>query len=337
MTNPRGAGVTCAALAARWERERRQPRSRGVRGAAAVLVVVLTAAAGCARAPAGEDAGGAAPTATGSDVPAQDPSGSGQAATPCPAGPAVRVAESGRHLLATTTEFTGVFNQYNFALTAEALAKLPGALATGPYERAFSDFPRALKAGAFAHGGGMARVSLENTHARPMTISNMRVVNIVRECIPLAAAILHGNEGGDAIPMSFNLDAAAPVAHDMAGADPARPYFAVHTLDLKPGEKQVLTLNFEVVRHAYSFDVAIDYEVAGATYVRLLRNGGVPFRAASSLCPAPDQRGGLAPADVARLRGLRYEHVLTREPDENGYWRIVSVPPEQHARSCPTW
>lgn len=93
-------------------------------------------------------------------------------------GPARATAKAtGTDLLATTLNYGAPDLQENVALSAETLRKLPEALSTTD----LLDMDYAYANGAFAAGGAVARVSLENATGGTVSIYDVRPVNIVVE------------------------------------------------------------------------------------------------------------------------------------------------------------
>lgn len=250
--------------------------------------------------------------------------------TNCPTRSGDTATATGTELLATTLRYSASSFRRDVALSAESLAKLPEALSTD----AFLDMDHAYLNGAFAAGGAFAQVAFENTGSGTISVYDVRPVNIVVECVPLAALIAYGNEGGDPAEMVFSMDAAAP----MAWASDERgqlvgPYFEEFpSINLGAKEKQNFLFTFLAETGAYTFELLVSYEQDGRKANTLLRNGLVPFRVTTSLCPSQDARLAMSEPEVRHMRSLRYENVRSRHVLEPA---VES--PDEWARDCPTW
>lgn len=280
-------------------------------------------------------AGGQPPEPTFTPGPEKpDPGGRrepGAFTTACPSAPDnPGTSSGGTQLRATTLLFGAVGFNRDIAVSADTLNRLPALLGATQ----FGDFDTAYREGAFAAGGAYASVSFENSGTTPLSVYDVRPVNIVQECLPLAALILYRNEGGDPNRMTFNLDAASPVARavDLNG-NVGGPYFVEFpAITLVAGAKESLILMFTTAFGAYSFDLLISYEAGGIKHRALLRNESVPFRTATDLCPTPRERPGLSPATVKHLKSLRFQAVRKRESQG-----VATASPDGYAAECESW
>ncbi|MBM2623402.1 hypothetical protein JIG36_48700 [Actinoplanes sp. LDG1-06] len=186
--------------------------------------------------------------------------------------------------------------------------------------------------GAYAVGGGHAIVVVANASDQPIDIAGIHPVNLVRECMPLAAAFLGGGEAGDEPKMYFDLDLAAPEARafNNEGEDPTL-FFQEKSWQIPARGEDEGQIDFDTQLGAYSFDLAIEYQIDGEQYLALLDNKGQPFRITSSLCASSDDLVGLPDAAVQRLKSLRYQRVRQRGLE----FVMADVDPEQVAADCP--
>ncbi|MCY1141566.1 hypothetical protein OWR29_26510 [Actinoplanes sp. Pm04-4] len=250
--------------------------------------------------------------------------------TACPTAAQHSAKQTGNDLLATTLNYLAGSLQDNIILSAQSLTKLPEALSTSQSV----DMDYGYAQGAFASDGGVARVALENRTGRKISIYDVRPANIVSECLPLAALIEYYSEGGDPAQMVFDMDAAAPIAKAMddSGKILGKYFLEYPSIDLDPHEKKTFLWSFLTDKGAYTFDMLISYEVGGRKAQTILRNGIVPFRVATSLCPPPDARLGMTPDEVQHMSSLRYENVRQRDG-----LKIIEKTPADFAAECATW
>jgi hypothetical protein len=216
----------------------------------------------------------------------------------------------------------------------EALSQQPDVLAVK--SKFDFDDQASFAQGAYAAGIGYASVVLKNDSNVQIKIDRIHPVNLVRDCIPLAAAFLGSGEEGDATSMVFNLDLAAPEARITESPEDPSPglFFRDSTLKIPAhGSADDLGfLKFETVWGAYSFDLAIEYHINGHSYTTLLDNRGQPFRVATDLCSDPKDILGVPVAAQQRLKSLRYEHVRERATGDN--FPMVDVSPDDLAARC---
>ena len=223
-------------------------------------------------------------------------------------------------------------------LPADALST-PDLLPTGALPDFGPYFTKAFNAGGFAPGTAIVRLSVRGRSPDPIAVYDIRPVNMRRECLPTGAAVIFGNEGGDPADISFNLEAARPLARDTTSGDPSggRPYFEGHSMLIRNNEPTQMILRLGATRHAYSFDLAFSYELDGKKRTQLVRRDGMPFRVAAELCPDPHTRQELSPEDVARLRSMRYGQVRVRKTNlaDDSYY-VVDMDPTKYMDQCPT-
>jgi hypothetical protein len=200
---------------------------------------------------------------------------------------------------------------------------MPTALSTESY----LDMDYAYAHGAFAAAGAVADIDLFNMSESQVTVHDIRPVNIVRECMPLAALIEYLSEGGDPIEVHFDMDAESPAARD---SSTGKPYFENNPpIAVAPLQQQGFRLSFDTTWGAYSFDVAVDYDIKGIRYTAIFDHSGTPFRIAANLCPPAAQLLGLPEASIAHMKSLRFQNIRRRSGAG-----IEVVSPDEEARSC---
>ncbi|WP_155368087.1 hypothetical protein [Catellatospora vulcania] len=266
------------------------------------------------------------------DPPPVPPARTAVASSPppsCPLPAREPVTGSGGQLRTAILGFQGPYGSGNYALPEQLLAAVPDAFdRRRPNDELFA-------LGMFTRGGGLLSFTVTNAGAQAATVYDVRPVNIVRECTPLGMAVELGSEGGEGPSFRFDLDAAAPRAFEVDPQGRHTWFFEKRTITLEPGRKESVSVQFDTLFGAYSFDLAIAFEAGGAKYTQLLRNDAGPFRVASSLCPTPADRQQLTADQVAQLKKLRYRQVRVRRADK-GVFSIVAITPEQYAARCQT-
>lgn len=296
----------------------------------ALITALLLSVTACTTVHGGRDrSGGKAETAASPVAPVLQ----NQA---CPSTPRVPATGTGDQLMASVSMHHGG-GGWDLAMSQETVARMPEVLATGDFATTNIDAQRAMKMGAFALGGSVASLSLENAGALPVTVYDIRPVNIVTECLPLALAVQYGNEGGGPEGLWFDLDAAAPVAHGIPDAAPGEVYFETKgPIELAAGAQQELVLRLDTIWGAYSYELALDYQVRGVRYRRIVDDNGIPFRTTTGFCPTKWQRARLDDAEAARLRAYRFGSVR-RRTSKDGQWWVSSVTPQDYAQQCQMW
>jgi hypothetical protein len=220
----------------------------------------------------------------------------------------------------TPSNLTSDGHNWPYALPRETLAKHPEMLADRPE----SDLNALFSDGMFMLGGMYLRVGVENAGSDTLEITNIRLVNIVQECMPLALFFLVGNQGGatdEPLTLTLNADADKPVAHlsrNILESD-ANPYFGDKTIRIKPGDSQDLLIQGSARRRPYSFDIAFDVFIDGRNIVQILRNGQSPFRVTPLLCPTIGVRASMDPVDLAWLIQQKVEKVRGGVGDMKDY------------------
>jgi len=305
-----------------------------IRKPLAAVTVLVVLAGGCR-----QPASSAAPVPTAPVPTASDPtvaitsseSASAEGSN-CPAQHTVKEpypASTDAGIVFNNPSFYALFRNSDWAFSTEVVAQWRDQLlSTGP----IGALDKTVKAKGFTYGGGEFGAQVVSAAPGGVTLTNIRPVNIVEECIPVGLALLFGNEGGGVTDLTFDLDAAKPLAHPEDAGPDSEPYFDNHkdTVDTKEG--RWLTLDFHVGAHAYSFDLLFEYTSGGTSGHQVVDNGGEPFRVTPSLCFSPDDRARMTAADAQRLSGLQYQNIRERtKPTE-----VSAVSPEQFTQRCLT-
>ncbi|MBO3738544.1 hypothetical protein [Actinoplanes flavus] len=203
----------------------------------------------------------------------------------CPHPAGSRVSATGTALRTATREYPAADHPHDVALSAETLRTLPDVAGMGDP----IDVPYVLGRGGFAAAGAVAQVTFENVSSRLISVTDIRPVNVVTECVPHAALIpLHGT-GAEPAPMMFDLADVDPLmwSTDEDGRA-TRPYFEEYPgMLIEDGEKQDLLFSFRADTGAYTFDLLVTYDIGGRRERTLLRNGRVGFRVTTT--PDPPQ------------------------------------------------
>jgi hypothetical protein len=305
-----------------------------------LVAALATLPAACAN----ETRSPAAPAPSSAGSPAAGVASAAAAPAPCSDDPRpANVARStGSAISATVVSQSGPSMQWDIAVPGSgtgavpelAEPKLPQDWAE-PFDRAYD------RAGAFTYGGMRLQLNLENRSDRQITVTDVRPVNIRAVCLPAGLLVLYGSEGGDFVNMVINLDAGRPVAHERSpeGNVSTEPYFGSHTLPVAAGQSQDISLDLQVAKRAYAFDIAVSYVDAGAVETQIVNRRGRPFRAAASVCPSPDNRARLSEADAALLRNHRFDKVMTRtgELDATSNYIVREQTMSEYLRRCQTW
>jgi hypothetical protein len=230
-------------------------------------------------------------------------------------------------LEASTDSFWSGSRERNQAFDSKSLARMPEAL-TIEQDSEF-DMPAAFQRGAYAVNGGTVSVTLQNFASGTVKIDDVHPVNLVRECLPLAAAVLRGSEGGDPPTMIFNLDAATPAARDFESGE---LYFEKNkAIVLEESNQTNMYIKFDTTWGAYSFDVAFEYSLDGQKYTALLNNMGIPFRVTTGLCATREEIADLPEEAQKRLKTVRFDRIRSRQEG----FTISDQSPEDYAADCP--
>lgn len=192
-----------------------------------------------------------------------------------------------------------------------------------PYESldTYAVIAKELAAGAYAVDGMTIHVTIEGKRNEAINITNVRPVVVRREPPIDGPSIYMGTEGGGYTDnLSFDLDSPQPVAQEIHYPDPIQPFFDHKRITLKNGETDSLVLDLSAVKAAYSFVIAVDYEVGGKQLSQTLDMNGQPFRVTPSLCSEPiDSQHQIPPAVLADRAKLRYSSVLYSHVDPTTY------------------
>lgn len=132
-------------------------------------------------------------------------------------------------------------------------------------------------------GGIVARIDLTGKGDEGVIIYNVRLVDLEEQPAVDGMLIIPPSQGGNNERIRFVLDGRAPVARDFQTGE---PYFDKQHISLPHNGKTVLNIEIGVSKiAAYSFKVAIDYEIWGSTFTQVVDHNGEPFRVSAMPCP----------------------------------------------------
>lgn len=167
-----------------------------------------------------------------------------------------------------------------------------------------------VESGVFLLGGANVSISLEGlAHQQEVAVFGVRPVNLQRVTFPSDAALLGFSQGNTTDEMQVVLDDPIPIAKVKPGEPGAgKPYFQGRRIGLPSGGKATLSVSLAALRSAFTFQLAVDYEVGGHTYTHVVGSGGKPFtfRVAPDPCPSVAAKQTMTSQDIAELSGLRF-------------------------------
>ena len=197
---------------------------------------------------------------------------------------------------------------------------------------------RVLKEGAFIYGHPYMDVVLGNTATSALTVTGVRVTNLRSVCLPNGLLVRMGAEGGDDVPIEFNLDAAQPIAMISAanGQVAYKPYFEQTTEKIAAGDQLELNMNFDVSKHARVFDLTVSYVLKGKSYTQTIRPpGGRLFRVMPLTCPASEDLQRMSPQEISTLAAYRFDKVLDDDVSGNNLV-LKNRDPAEFSEDCTT-
>lgn len=196
----------------------------------------------------------------------------------------------------------------------------------------------------FGWYAGYVRVVLEvtNSSGQEVDILSVRPAHRNRSPMKLGTVIWipPSGAGPEDNSMWFGLDHSEAIARSGGGTegdmnDPA--FFESRFLGVMPGERKVLTAYFYADSGAVSFDIEVEYRLAGAesSVTETISNHGHPFQVTAWACPQWLRRHNV-PADTAEDVGkLRYGSVLKKVASKSGYgWEMHEISSEDYATTC---
>jgi hypothetical protein len=247
----------------------------------------------------------------------------------------------GTALTTTVNSMAGGSGLWNIALARQDIDRYPGLTkeSDGPD---FDSLDAALADGvAFAEGGARIGLRIESRVSEPVGIINVRPVNMRTMCLPDGLLVRYGNQGGEFVALSFDLEAARPAAFgreekDGTVTEPKLYFQNDAEIRVPAGDPLTMDLDFDASVHAFAFDIEITYVVSGVKSTQIVSGAKGQFRAAASTCPTPDAFLALGDAQKSYLKTHRYHKVMRRVSDDSTQ-RITSVPPDQADSQCEAW
>jgi hypothetical protein len=200
---------------------------------------------------------------------------------------------------------------------------------------------RALREGAFVYGRPFVTVVLENTAGSDLTITDLRATHLQTVCLPKGLLLRMGQQGGDDKQLSFDLDAARPVALKPVpeGQVPYEPFFTQDAVTIPAGEQTDLMMTFSNSRNARVFDLTATYVQGGKSYTQVIQPAGGLFRAMPQICPATEDVAKLTEPDLAALAAHRFDEVLdvdTTSKDAYAQFFLRERDPQEFSADCTT-
>ncbi|MFD9551717.1 effector-associated domain EAD1-containing protein [Nocardia salmonicida] len=191
---------------------------------------------------------------------------------------------------------------------------------------------------------GYVRVAVEvtNSSSEEVDILAVRPAHRVRSPIKLGTAIWipPSGAGPEDNSMWFGLDYSEPIARSGGGSegninDPA--FFESRLLGIMPGERKVLMTYFYADSASVSFDIEVEYRLAGAesSVTETISNHGHLFQVTAWACPQWLRRHNVAADIAADVGKLRYSSVLKKIAAKSGQgWEMQEVPADDYAVAC---
>ncbi|NGY62768.1 hypothetical protein G7043_28010 [Lentzea sp. NEAU-D13] len=171
------------------------------------------------------------------------------------------------------TVFQNRVRDLRYALS-EPVAELPPPGAPAANETAESFDSWYQKHGGTALGSGYTNITVQGNDSKPVHITDMK---IDAQCsVPLDGAFLQGYTAGgehETIKIGFNLDDPKPFPEQMTTLDDGlqgmgRNYFSAHTIELGPGETEVLTVGAYTKNRYCKFKLQLVVATANGTVVQ---------------------------------------------------------------------
>jgi hypothetical protein len=215
------------------------------------------------------------------------------------------------------------------------MSRYPDLLKVGPF-LGFDALDAAMQSGvAFSHGGARISLNIQSRVSQHLSVYDVRPVNMRIRCAPGGLLVMYGTEGGDFVALTFNLEAARPIAHERlpTGEIQGGAYFDGARVDIPANEPIDLSLDFDVATHAFSFEVGVFYLVDGVKFVQVVRPANGPFLVTPDDCPDPDVRSTLTESELAQLKKHRFREIRRRDNGQENYV-VRAVPPDQYTDKC---
>ncbi|MFG3640780.1 hypothetical protein ACGF3C_11005 [Micromonospora sp. NPDC047762] len=148
-----------------------------------------------------------------------------------------------------------------------------------------------LDVGAYAYGEAEIHLNAQSNLPQQVTIYNIRLVDVEVKPPVEGSLISLQTCGGDAVnrmDILLNEPDRGPFLEDEQGHRTDRRYFDSQVINLAPGNKESLAIKATVNRGgspgSYSFRLAVDFEVDGNKYTKVVDREGQPFRVTGQVC-----------------------------------------------------
>jgi hypothetical protein len=126
-------------------------------------------------------------------------------------------------------------------------------------------------AGSTKVGAGKLKLTLHNSGSQPLTIVDVRAVEMTI-APPLAGTLAYSTAEGNANElMALDLNEKSPVLREISrSGHVGDPYFPYSHIDLDAGRRQVLELTIVPGPHLYAWKLAVDYQIGAAQKTLLI-------------------------------------------------------------------
>lgn len=185
-----------------------------------------------------------------------------------------------------------------------------------------------LKAGGYALGGLDLTFNIESTSASTITVYDVRPVFKARKA-PLAGAAIYwpGQGGYTSAQMYFDMDNLVPVAKSLSKPFKVDgPFFTTQAITVGANNTEEIEAYLEAYEGAYTFDLAIDYELNGKKYTQTFAlDGNVPFAITADQCGNSDPETGTVVVP-SRTGAYQAAHTVDLNPDDGGKMLNVTPP-----------
>jgi len=247
-------------------------------------------------------------------------------------------AGDGTALTVTVSHQSARSEKWDVAIPAAAMGRYPELLGSS---LSFDGIDRAYAQGdAFSYGGSMIGLLIQNRTSEQVVVDDIRPVNTRTVCIPTGLLVLYGSQGGTYIDLVYDLDAARPIGHEQTPEGEIKQgwYFSQHTIPVAANDSTGVEMTLHAAKRAYTFDFAIEYISKGQKYTQIVHPNAGQFKVTASTCPDSDMRKVLSDADVARLRGHRFQQIRRRADTTtaDGQFFVSPVDPQAYVGQCPT-
>ncbi|WP_086665812.1 hypothetical protein [Lentzea kentuckyensis] len=191
------------------------------------------------------------------------------------------------------TNFRNSARDQRYVLSEAVTEPPPGVVAVNETAESFGTWYQ--KHGGTALDYGFTNITVQGNDSKPVRITDMK---IAKQCsAPLDGTFLKGyTQGGEreTIKIAFDLDTPNPIPEQMTALEivqgTGRNYFAVHTIELGPGEAEVLTVGAFTKRPQHcKFTLQLVVATANGTFVQDVDSTGKQFEVTGK-APAENEK-----------------------------------------------